>query len=82
MRDPLIEIYLVDSVIKLFNNQALQIISERPQNCTFEVQLAFNIAENLIYNCLFYKVFLFHNANVNVNVNVAIERTNIHVLFT
>ena len=42
------EIYLVDSVIKLFNNQALQIISERPQNCTFEVQLSFNIAENLI----------------------------------
>ena len=80
MRDPLIEIHLVDSVIKLFNNQALQIISERPQNCTFEVQLAFNIAENLIYNCLFCKVFLFHN--VNVNVNVAIERTNIHVLFT
>lgn len=58
------EIYLVNSVIKLFNNQALQIISERPQNCTFEVQLAFNIAENLIIyncNCLFYQFFLFYN---------------------
>lgn len=33
------DIYLVDSVIKLFNNQAMQIISECPQNCTFEVQL-------------------------------------------
>lgn len=46
------DIYLVDGVIKLFNNQALKIISECLQNCTFEVQIAFNIAENLMYNCL------------------------------
>ena len=46
-----IEIYLL-RVIKHLNNQALQIISQRHQNCAFEVQLALNLAEKY-FNCLF-----------------------------